>query len=117
MTIYLDVHGTLVATDEATLRPGAAELLQALHEAGHEVTLWSTGGSGYASRFARLFGLQPWVTETLTKTSWQPAPDVCVDDSSKYLVGSRLNVKVTIYLGDPGDTELLRAAEAIAALD
>jgi phosphoglycolate phosphatase-like HAD superfamily hydrolase len=114
--VFFDVHGTLLSTDERQVRPGTSDLLQWLAEQGHEVTLWSTAGSGYARAFAQRFRLLPWVFETLSKRENARAPDVCVDDHPDYLVGRVGNIQVSAFRGDPHDRELDRVREAIQAL-
>lgn len=114
--IFFDVHGTLLSTDDREIRPGAADLIRELSEAGHEVTLWSTAGAGYARAFAERFGLLPWVYEFLSKRDFSPRPDVCVDDHPGYLVGKRGNIRVTPYRGGAEDGDMGRVKSALARL-
>lgn len=117
MRIFFDVHGTLLSTDERTLRPGTAELLHELTEAGHEVTLWSTAGSGYARVFAHRFGLLPYVFECISKRDLVQAPDVCVDDLEDFLIGAKGNVRVTPFRGDVQDRELERVRGLVTEIE
>ena len=115
MRIFFDVHGTLLSTSEREIRPGAAELLRDLSEAGHDVTLWSTAGAAYASAFARRYALQAFVCETISKRDMAAPPDICVDDSEVFLVGRVSNVLVSPYRGGE-DREMERVRVALRDL-
>jgi hypothetical protein len=104
--IFFDVHGTLLSTDERRVRPFTSVLMQTLFEEEHEVTLWSTGGAGYAWAFADRFGLLAWIFDTQSKRIGRVPPDVCVDDHPDYLIGTKGNVQVSSFRGDPYDREL-----------
>jgi hypothetical protein len=114
LTVYFDVLGTLLSTDERTLRPGAVALLDRLAKQGHEVVIWSTGGQSYAQAFARRFELSSWVTEYRSKRDLTARPDFCVDDHSGYLIGERGNHQIPAYHGSPEDTALDVVLEAIS---
>ncbi|MBW3625051.1 MAG: hypothetical protein KY468_16760 [Armatimonadetes bacterium] len=116
MKIFFDVHGTLLSTDEREMRPGTAELLRELAEAGHEVTLWSTAGAGYARVFAERFGLLPWIFEFRSKREFGLKPDLCVDDHPDFLVGQVGNIRVEPYRGGTEDRECERMREELRSL-
>ena len=116
MRIYFDVLGTLLSTDGRELRPGTADLLKYLSEAGHEIVLWSTAGANYARAFARRFGLNPWLLDYQSKHDFIRTPDFCVDDHPGYLKGSRGNALVEPYQGGTEDRALKNVREAIRKL-
>ena len=115
MRIFFDVHGTLLSTDDREIRPGAAGLIRELAGAGHEVTLWSTAGAGYARAFAERFGLLPFIFEFRSKRDFGLNPEVCVDDHPGYLVGTKGNVRVRPYHGGPNDGEMGRVKAVLAS--
>lgn len=116
MTVFFDVHGTLLSTDDREMRPGAAELLRDLSEAGHEIILWSTAGAGYARRFAERFGLLPWIDDYHSKQEYGLQPDVCVDDHPGYLIGKVGNIRVEPFHGDADDREMEKVRAEIMKL-
>jgi phosphoserine phosphatase len=53
-----DVDGTLIGSIRSeVLRPGVAELLDAVQRAGSPCALWSAGGAAYARRMAARHGI------------------------------------------------------------
>lgn len=65
LPIFIDIDGTLTTTPDKAWGPVIAyriDKIQRLVEEGHEVVLWSAGGSGYAKSFARRVGLGDLVT-------------------------------------------------------
>lgn len=65
LPIFIDIDGTLTTTPNKTWGPVIAyrvDMVWRLVEDGHEVVLWSGGGTSYARSFARQVGLEPFVT-------------------------------------------------------
>ena len=112
MNIFFDVQGTLLTMDEAP-RPHAREAFLTLKEDGHDLYLWSSGGAGYAATAAEILGVTDLVSGCFSK---RREPDVPVDfavDDDVSVVEAHGGYHITPFDGDPGDEELLRAAEAI----
>jgi hypothetical protein len=114
LNVFFDVLDTLL-TEEDTPRPHAREAFLRLKEAGHEVYLWSSGGGAYAAAAAEVLGVADLVAGCIGK---RHEPDVPVDfavDDDLSVVESYGGYRVEPFGGDPGDEELLRAAEAMGA--
>ena len=112
MNVFFDVLGTLL-TDEEVPRPRAREAFLILKEKGHAVYLWSSGGAGYAATAAYLLGVADLVSVCFDK---RREPEVPVDfaaDGDASVVEAHGGYRVAPFDEDPGDEELLRAAEAI----
>ena len=78
MKIYCDIDGTL--TDEPFKKWGKPkqeriDKLKQLIQEGHQVILWSGGGTRYARQFAKKYGIR--ATAAVGK------PDVIIDDNPK----------------------------------
>ena len=112
MNIFFDVQGTLLTMEEVP-RPRAREAFLMLKEEGHDLYLWSSGGAGYAAEAAELLGVTDLVEDYLDKRSEPDVPvDFAVDDDAS-VVEAHGGYRVAPFGGDPGDEELLRAAEAV----
>ena len=112
VNVFFDVLGTLLS-EEGVPRPRAREAFLALRASGHELYLWSSGGSAYAQRAAEMLGVANLVEDYLDK---RQAPDVPVDfavDDDASMVERHGGYLVAPFRGDPSDGELMRAAEAI----
>ncbi len=113
--VYFDVLGTLL-TDEEVPRPRAREAFLILKDSGHEVYLWSSGGAGYAATAAELIGVADLVSGCFDKRQEPGVPvDFAVDDDAS-VVEAHGGYRIGAFDGDPGDEDLLRAAEAIAGV-
>jgi phosphoglycolate phosphatase-like HAD superfamily hydrolase len=113
MNVFFDVLGTLLTEEEDLPRPYAREAFQKLKNKGHEVYLWSSGGAGYAAVAAELLGVADLVGGCFGK---HREPEVSVDfavDDDPSLVEAYGGYLIEPFVGDPGDEELLRAAEAV----
>ncbi len=102
-------------TEDGVPRPHAREAFLRLKEAGHEVYLWSSAGAAYAAAAAEVLGVADLVGGCFGK---RREPDVGVDfavDDNAGVVESYGGYRVEPFGGDPGDEELLRAAEAVEA--
>ena len=114
MNVFFDVQGTLLTMEEAP-RPRAREAFQMLRASGHDLYLWSSGGAGYAATAAYLLRVADLVSGCVGK---RQEPDVPVDfavDEGASVVEAHGGFRITPFDGDPGDEELLRAAEAVEA--
>jgi hypothetical protein len=78
--IFVDVDLTLVDTNR-NLPAGATEALTKLKEKSYHLFLWSTNGSDYAQKIARLHGLTDMFEGFVAK------PDILIDD----MPGTALN--------------------------
>lgn len=114
MNVFFDVLGTLLSEEDLP-RPHAREVFGQLRERGHGVYLWSSGGAGYAATAAELLGVADLVDGCFGKHREPGFPvDFAVDDDPS-VVETHGGCRVTPFDGDPGDGELLRAAEAVEA--
>lgn len=124
-----DVDGTLIGSIRSDiLRPGAAELLHALAEAGVTCVLWSAGGAEYAAHMAARHGIDRNVAICYGKEHrnhsakyvidhFEPehVPDVFVDDVPLDMPDGSTVLGVPQFLGgNPADSTLLAVVEAIA---
>lgn len=77
--------------------------------------LWSSAGGAYAAAAAEVLGAADLVDGCSGKR-YEPEveADFAVDDDTG-VVGSYGGYRVERFGGDPGDEELLRAAEAVEA--
>jgi hypothetical protein len=110
--VFFDVQGTLLTMEEVP-RPRAREAFLILKEKGHAVYLWSSGGAGYAATAAELLEVADLVSGYFGKREEPDVPvDFAVDDDAS-VVEAHGGYRVAPFDEDPGDEELLRAAEAI----
>ena len=112
MNVFFDVLDTLL-TEEDAPRPHARQVFLGLKEAGHGVYLWSSTGAAYAASAAELIGVADLIESCFGK---RREPEVGVDfavDDDASVVESYGGYRVEPFGGDPGDEELLRAAEAV----
>ncbi len=78
MRFFIDIDNTLTIGREmwSPIDKGMIAKVQDLIEAGHEVIVWSTGGTAYAREFCKRHDLQPHAA--LGK------PEVTVDDNPRF---------------------------------
>ncbi len=78
MRFFIDIDGTLTIAREmwSPINPGMIDKVKALIEAGHEVIIWSTGGTAYAREFCERYHIKPFAA--LGK------PHFIVDDNPKF---------------------------------
>ena len=76
LSIFIDVDDTLVRTTgtKRIPRTEVIERVRELHQAGHELFIWSSGGAAYAEEIAVEFGIAHLFSTFL------PKPDVSIDD-------------------------------------
>ena len=99
---------------EEAPRPRAREAFMMLRDSGHDLYLWSSGGAGYAATAADLLGVADLVEGYFDKRQEPDVPvDFTVDDDAS-VVEAHGGYHVKPFDGDPGDEQLLRAAEAVA---
>jgi hypothetical protein len=111
MNIFFDVQGTLVA--RGVLRPHTREVFLELIALGHDIYLWSSAGSGYASMAARALGVSDIVFGYYSKLASPPitvdyALDDCPDLAEQYG-----GYAITPFDGDPEDRELWQVVERL----
>lgn len=106
-----DVDGCLVDSMGATiLRPHARELLQALHDRGVVVHVWSAGGDEYARRVAERVAVAELVSGFHTKVRdadgrWRLPAEVggsgvvCVDDQPDGVPEGVATIAVFPFIG------------------
>jgi hypothetical protein len=73
VNVYVDVDLTLV-DHMGVLLPGAVAAMNALHDAGCHLFLWSTGGADYCRQIAERAGFAELFEAFL------PKPDIYIDD-------------------------------------
>ncbi len=113
MNVFFDVQGTLLTMEEVP-RPRARAAFLALKDQGHDLYLWSSGGAEYAAEAADLLGVAELVSGCFGKRQEPDVPvDFAVDDDAS-VVEAHVGYHIKPFDGDPGDEELLRAAEAVA---
>ena len=113
MNIFFDVLDTLL-TQEVP-RPRAREAFLTLMASGHNLYLWSSGGAGYAATAAELLRVTDLVSGCFDKRQKPDVPvDFAVDDDAS-VVEAHGGHRITPFDGDPGDQELLRAAEILVS--
>ncbi len=126
-----DLDGTLIGSVRSEqLRPGAAELLDALSGRGVKCVLWSAGGADYARRKAGAHGLDDRFVEYYPKAVRDPStryvvdhfdlahrPDVFVDDSPVDLPLDARVVPVPQFIGgNTNDRALFDVLDALEHL-
>lgn len=92
LPIFIDIDGTL--TDLPTKKGGNVlndriDLIKKLISEGHEVVIWSGGGTEYAKQFALLHGLD--------KVICIGKPSICVDDNPSIRPEERIKVLTPEY--------------------
>ena len=117
MKIFFDVDHTILLSDSEVyaLRPGVAELFQALKDMGHQVYLWTASGEIHARRLVERCGLQDLVLDCFDKDPIHVPmlPDMIVDDDW-YLVEKYKGILVSQYKEvDPEDRELYRVLDCL----
>jgi hypothetical protein len=116
MNVYFDVDHTLVhiSAELNVLRPGAAEAMRRLKDAGHAVYVWSASGLAHVERIVDMHGLSEWVDGMHDKDPRvQPTPDFIIDDDW-YLVQKWGGYCVSQYKAvDESGAELLLAIESL----
>ena len=76
-----DVDGTLIGSVRSDiLRPGAAELLDRLRDAGVTLVLWSAGGAGYAKNMLAQFHIDHYFAAFYDKDRRGPDGRYVVDN-------------------------------------
>ena len=77
MRFFIDIDNTLTTGRAMWSEPNLEMIakVEKLIEQGHEVIIWSTGGTGYARDFCAKHNLEPLLT--IGK------PDIIVDDHSR----------------------------------
>jgi hypothetical protein len=109
INIFFDVDHTLVYPTQHfnALRPGAAEVMLRIREAGHGVYVWSAGGADYVKKTVELHGLTHLVDGCFDKDPRvEPRPDFIIDDDW-YLVEKYGGHCVSQYKSiDDADREL-----------
>jgi hypothetical protein len=112
LNVFFDVQGTLLTMEEVP-RPRVREAFLMLREKGHDLYLWSSGGPGYAAGAADLLGVADLVSGCLDKRREPDVPvDFAVDDDAS-VVEAHGGYRIKPFDGEPGDEELLSAAEAV----
>ena len=112
MNVFFDVLDTLL-TEEDLPRPHGREAFLRLREAGHEVYLWSSAGGVYAAGAAEVLGVADLMEGCFGK---RHEPEVEVDfavNNDAGVVEFYGGYYIGPFVGDPGDEELLKAAEAV----
>ncbi len=76
MIVFVDVDDTLVRSvgTKRIPMPRVIERVRALHQEGHTLYLWSTGGADYARSSAAELGL------TACFAGFLPKPNLMIDD-------------------------------------
>ncbi len=114
MNVFFDVLDTLIDESGAP-RPHARDVFLELTGMGHDVYLWSSGGSGYAAHAARVLGVEDVARGCCLKR--HPPEGVAVDyavDDDEGVVEEYRGHLVSAYWGDPWDAELLGVVEALS---
>ncbi|MDQ4106391.1 MAG: hypothetical protein M3157_04350 [Actinomycetota bacterium] len=111
MNVFFDVQGTLVSG--GTPRPHAREVFEELEYLGHHVYLWSSAGSAYAARAAKLLDLEDIVYGCFGKNDPVPVTVDFVVDDQPGIVGRYGGYEISPFDGDPDDRELYRAVESL----
>ena len=116
MNVYFDVDHTLVyiSAELNALRPGAAEAMRQLKDAGHGVYVWSASGLAHVERVVAMHGLSEWVDGMHDKDPRvEPRPDYIIDDDW-YLVEKWGGYCVSQYKAvNDDDAELALAIESL----
>lgn len=111
MNVFFDVQGTLLSGNVP--RPCVREVFTKLVAQGHDVYLWSSAGAGYATKAARLLGVEDLVVACWAKN---PPPPVTVDyviDDHRDFAEHHGGYAISPFGGDPEDRELLGVAEQL----
>ncbi len=114
MNVFFDVLDALI-DENGDPRPHAREVFLLLAEMGQDVYLWSSAGSGYAARAARVAGVEEVARGCCLKR--HPSEGVTVDyavDDDGGVVEEFGGQVVSAYRGDPWDAGLLGVVEALS---
>lgn len=109
MNVFFDVQGTLVSGGKA--RPLTREVFLELAELGHHPYLWSSAGSAYAARAARLLGVEDLVFGYFSKSVPPPVRVDFVVDDEAHFAAVQGGYAISPFDGDPGDAELWKVVE------
>jgi long-chain acyl-CoA synthetase len=102
-----DVDGCLIDSLTGTsLRPGAAQLLAALHADGLEIRLWSAGGAVYARQKATAHGIQRFFSSFHDKEGR--------DDNGRYVTDGVLSGTGPVVFVDDHPEDLPHGADVLA---
>ena len=111
MNVFFDVQGTLISGGMP--RPHVREVFLKVESLGHHVYLWSSAGSAYAARAAKLLNLEDVAYGYFGKTGPIPVTvDFVVDDQSG-IVRQYGGYEITPFTGNPDDEELWRVVEKL----
>ncbi len=111
MNVFFDVQGTLLSGGMP--RPQAREVFLKIESLGHHVYLWSSAGSAYAARAARLLELEDVAYGYFSKNDQIPVTvDFTVDDQPG-IVRRYGGYEISPFSGDPDDEELWRVVEKL----
>ena len=117
MKIFFDVDHTILLSDSEVyaLRPGVAELFQALKDMGHLVYLWTASGEVHARRLVERYDLQDLVLDCFDKDPVHvPMLPAMVIDDDWYLIEKYKGILVSQYKEvDPEDRELYRVLDCM----
>ena len=114
MNVFFDVQGTLLTMEEVP-RPRAREAFLMLKEAGHDLSLWSSGGAAYAAAAAERLGVADLVSGCFGKRREPGVPVDFVVDDDRSMVEAHGGYRISPFDGDPKDEELMRVTQAVEA--
>ncbi|MGI9050122.1 MAG: hypothetical protein ACR2GU_12255 [Rubrobacteraceae bacterium] len=111
MNVFFDIQGTLVSG--GVPRPHARETFAEILGSGHEIYLWSSAGSSYASAAAKMLGVEDLISGCYSKSGPLPVNvDFAVDDQP-FLVDLHGGYAITPFNGDPADTALHKVTQVL----
>lgn len=111
MNVFFDVQGTLVSGGRP--RPYAREVFLELTRMGHHVYLWSSAGGSYATRAAKLLGIEDIVLGCYSKHAILPVTvDYIVDDHPDF-ADHHGGYAIPPFDGRPDDEELWGVVDAL----
>lgn len=113
MNVFFDVQGTLVSGGRP--RPHARDVFLELTRMGHHLYLWSSAGSSYAARAAKLLGIEDLIFDCYSKHAIPPVTvDFVVDDHADF-ADRHGGYAIPPFDGDPKDAELWKVVEVLMA--
>ncbi len=111
MNVFFDVQGTLLY--EGIPRPHVREVFTDLISANHDIYLWSSAGTGYATSAAKILVVEDLVFGYCSKFASPPVTvDYAVDDHPD-LVDRYGGYAIVPFDGDPEDRELWKVVEQL----
>lgn len=98
-------------------RPQIREVFQEIRQRGHDIYIWSTGGSSYAVAAAQFLQVEDLVSGYYNKYELPPIQVDCAVDDQPHLTELFNSYEIAKFNGDPDDKELWNVLRVIEELE